>query len=119
MRASKAIHDVVVVDNEVEFLSELSEFIASDTRTVAPFTNPIDAIFHAKSHVFDTLVADFDMPPIDGVNLAYEFLKINPSTRIIIMSGRLINKNIIMSDWHLLSKPFGREQLEHCLYSVQ
>jgi len=44
MRASKAIHGVVLVDNEMDFLTELAEFIASDTRAVGTFTNPTQAI---------------------------------------------------------------------------
>ena len=44
MRALKAIHRVVLVDNEIDFLTELAEFIASDTRTVGTFTNPTQAI---------------------------------------------------------------------------
>jgi YesN/AraC family two-component response regulator len=56
------------------------------------------AIFHAKSNLVDTLVADFDMPDINGVQLASAFLEINPVTRIIIMSGRLIDRRILLSD---------------------
>ena len=46
MRALKAIHGVVLVDTEIDFLTELAGFIASDTRTVATFTNPTQAILH-------------------------------------------------------------------------
>ena len=76
MRASH--HGVVLVDNEIEFLTELSEFMASDTRTIAQFTNPMHAIFHAKSNIVDTLVADFDMPDINGVQLASAFFGNQP-----------------------------------------
>jgi len=92
-----------------------AELIASDTRTVATFTNPTRALLYAKSNRVDTLVSDFDMPDMDGVQFALAFLDINPSARIIIMSGRLLDTSTLLSDWRFLSKPFSLEQFERCM----
>jgi len=106
---------MILVDNDIDILAEIAELIASDTRTVATFTNPTRALLYAKSNRVDTLVSDFDMPDMDGVQFALAFLDINPSARIIIMSGRLLDTSTLLSDWRFLSKPFSLEQFERCM----
>jgi YesN/AraC family two-component response regulator len=61
------------------------------------------------------LITDFNMPVMNGVELAHSLLKMHPTTRICIMSGRMIEKGMLLNDWHFLLKPFGLDELERCM----
>src|SRR5712691_800323 len=51
------------------------------------FVSRMGSIDNNKQHMFDTVILDYGMPGINGIEVAREIIKINPKQRIIIASA--------------------------------
>jgi two-component system cell cycle sensor histidine kinase/response regulator CckA len=64
---------------------------------------------------FDAIVADVQMPGLDGIGLAEQVLATHPTMRFVLMSGlagALVPAQRLKSaKFRLLSKPFTLEQI--------
>lgn len=81
--------NIVLVDDYVEFLEILSEFIEkSNNAKCITFSNPCDALSCISSlENVDLVITDYEMPRMNGFELSCELLKLNPTLKIIIHSG--------------------------------
>jgi len=73
-------------------------------------------IFNKTPHSFDLIITDIIMPRMNGDKFAEEVLNINPSQKIIYMSGYTTdslfdNKKINACKSNFLQKPFSNETL--------
>lgn len=80
---------IVAVDDNKMFIETIKDFIQmqKDFECIT-FTNPEDAL----KYVFDNedvyaVVSDYEMPQMDGLNLAKEIIEENACSKIVIMSG--------------------------------
>lgn len=72
---------------------------------------------------FDLLVTDYEMPRITGVELAGEFRKVCPESRVVVMTGNM-HEAILCADLHavtnrVLEKPFGLECLRTIVLEIR
>ena len=90
---------------------ECLHIYSKELQNVSLNTNPSEHI-----QPFDVVILDYEMPKIDGMEVAKEILAINPHQRIIFASGyvsdilielvRQLNQPV-----ELLQKPFSRDTL--------
>lgn len=115
MGRSHCIQDIILVDDDTSILNELSEFIATQGRTVVASNCPLEAIKYARENHADMLITDFNMPVMNGVQLAYSLIAFHPTIRIAVMSGRMADAGMFLNDWNFLLKPFGLDELDRCM----
>jgi len=106
---------ILVVDDELSILQISSETLAAYGYRVLTASNAQEAIFlmsNRSGEPIDLLLADVDMPEIDGPTLAASALVVVPHLRILMMSGSLSGKgSAALTNRQLLQKPFTAEQL--------
>jgi len=97
-------HHIVITHNGEECLTiyrqELKNFISR-----------MGCLGNNEQHVFDMVVLDYKMPGINGIEVAKEIIKINPTQRIIISSAHsreflFHSKKEIEKPLEFVQKPF-------------
>lgn len=78
---------LLVVDDEIETLTPLCEFLSEWGYEVNRFTSGKEALDAMKKQAFDVLLADLVMPEMDGIELIKEAIKIEPLFVCIIITG--------------------------------
>ncbi len=116
MQLSLPHHRWLVVDDNPEVLNITALFLRSvpDVEVTA-FSRPEDVIQACLTDPtsFELLVTDFDMPGMDGIELACHLAASAPRLRVLLMTGSHLNEfQLLRPEVHLvLSKPFTREML--------
>ena len=109
------MNKVLLVDDEQNVLNalrrELNEYFE-----IEAYTNPIDALEHCKGSNFDLVVADYQMPEMNGIEFLKQFGKLQPDAARLVLSGqadidaliRTINETHI---YRFLAKPWDQLEL--------
>ena len=78
---------VLLVDDEEDFISALSERLEARGIKVETAVSGIEAVDKAVEEHFDAVVLDLQMPDIDGIETMRKLLKKNPDLQIILLTG--------------------------------
>jgi DNA-binding NtrC family response regulator len=78
---------VLLVDDEKEFTSVLSERMESRGLKVATADSGPAAIAKAETEHFDAIILDLKMPGMDGIETLKRLRTINPDLQIIMLTG--------------------------------
>ncbi len=80
----------IVVDDDASLLSLTSEVLTQNNIKVFSSTNPEEAIKMAKTHTYDILITDIQMPNIDGFELIKKIKTVNYRNQpIIALTGKI------------------------------
>ena len=107
---------VLVVDDDEMVATTTSMILnASGFESVAAFSGA-RALELACTQVFDVLLTDVIMTPMNGIELAVAFLAIQPDTRVLLTSGtvdavRTLDALDRCCDLPLLEKPIAPRDL--------
>lgn len=105
---------VLVVDDQPEVLSVLAAFLEAAGAEVAPSSDPSDVVGALADDpaVWDLLVTDYDMPGMNGADLARTARQIAPDLPVILVTALagLAGRTEGLFD-AVLSKPLDREAL--------
>lgn len=82
------IENVLLVDDEVEFVEALAERMRARGLDVEYATNGKDAIERAKTKIFDAVVLDLAMPGMNGIETLKALLEDHPDLQIILLTGQ-------------------------------
>lgn len=100
-------HDVTVVNRGEQCLKKYSEqlSIVRDTSSA-----------HGHASPYDSVILDYKLPDINGLEVAKEILTLNPHQRIIILSAYASEILSLASDWsnipmEVLEKPISNDVL--------
>ena len=111
-------NEFIVVVEDMQPLRKLTQTLLEGVGyQVLDFGVPEEALRMAKSHVgsLPLLITDIVMPGMGGIELAEEFAKIRPETRLLYTSGyaddAIARQGGLMGDATFLEKPFTREEL--------
>lgn len=77
----------VIVDDDQFALSALSVLVALIGYEVKPFLRPLEALQYLAEHRFDVVLTEYEMPEMDGLELAQEVRKLNETAPIIMLAG--------------------------------
>jgi two-component system, cell cycle response regulator CpdR len=103
---------VLVVDDDVlvlEVVSSMLEELGCETVRVRSGTDALGTI--AQDQTIDTLIADIDMPGLDGSSLATRARSFRPELPIILITGGVPTN----PSFPLLRKPFALPDLERVM----
>ena len=79
---------LIVIDDEVETITPVCEFLSHCGYVVSSFTSGRDALKVMRERPFDLLLTDLIMPEMDGITLLRAALDIDPSLIGIIITGQ-------------------------------
>ena len=114
---------VLVIDDEEAMRECISFFLEEYGFSVTTRENGREGLELFRLNHFDLVVTDIMMPDMDGLSVIEEFLKINPSSKIIAISGFDMNETLLYTAKqfgavHTLKKPFTRESLINAVREV-
>jgi DNA-binding NtrC family response regulator len=79
---------VLLVDDEVDFLTTLAERLESRGLKVTTVNRGEDAVATVDSQSFDLIVLDLSMPGIDGIETLKRIKAKQPEAEIIMLTGQ-------------------------------
>jgi PAS domain S-box-containing protein len=78
---------ILIVDDEPDIRSALKELLAKMNYSTADAKDANEAIEKYKSWSPDVVLMDRNMPLVDGTECAQKITKLNPSAKIVLISG--------------------------------
>lgn len=113
---------VLVVDDESSIVNFVTDTLVHQGYQVDPYVDSERAFASLGSDKYDLAVIDINMPEVDGVQLAREFLKKNSDAEVIIITGAPDETNLDpclrLGLMHFLFKPFNKSQLMYTVYAT-
>lgn len=81
------MENVLLVDDEKEFLEIMAERMETRDMNVTTTTSPKDALKKAQEESYDAIILDLMMPEMDGLETLKELKKKNPDLQVILLTG--------------------------------
>ena len=112
---------VMVVDDDPQILKLVAQMVVHLGYRSTATVDALDALFHLNKTRHDLVITDYEMPFMDGFQLADQIKRRHTMTKVIIMSGQceaMLHDRMIgsVSVDGLLLKPFNlitmREKIE-------
>jgi DNA-binding NtrC family response regulator len=79
--------DILLVDDEVVFTTNMSRLLSTRGYQVTAVNNGEEAIRALKEKPFDVTVLDLKMPLMDGITTLQQMKKLNLLTEVLILTG--------------------------------
>lgn len=79
---------VLLIDDEEEFLSTLSERMEIRGMNVATASTADAAVSSLDSNDYDAIVLDLQMPDMDGIEMLKVIKKSHPDMQVILLTGQ-------------------------------
>jgi len=104
---------ILVVDDQETILSSVSAFLNAGKYNVITANSGELALQKSKDYKGDIhlLLTDFQMPEMDGIQLATAMCVDRPQLKVLMMSGFTGGMLVLNEGWHFLPKPFISSQL--------
>ncbi len=80
-------NDILLVDDDIDYLHLLSMLLESEGFDVTTASGGINALKTLKHNRFRMMITDFNMPEINGVELATKVREQRPDMRIVLATG--------------------------------
>ena len=110
---------ILVVDDEVEVVRLLKDFLTSKGYEVHTALNGTEAIALVKEVKPDIVLLDIIMPGIGGIDTLKEIKKIDPTTAVIMITAvideELANRAVKLGAFDYITKPINIDYLETCV----
>ena len=111
----KTMYRILLVDDEQNVLNALRRELQGEYEIEA-YTNPAEALQRCHAARFDLVVADYQMPDMDGIQFLKQFGKLQPEAMRLILSGQAdagvlanaINETHI---YRFINKPWDQAEL--------
>ncbi|MBU0676019.1 MAG: response regulator [Proteobacteria bacterium] len=78
---------LLIIDDEAIVGKRLNQIFTKMGYVVEAHIDPVQAVAAAEQHPFDIVVTDLKMQGMDGLEVLRRVKKINPRTRVIIITG--------------------------------
>jgi two-component system cell cycle sensor histidine kinase/response regulator CckA len=102
---------ILIVDDDQMILSLIEEEISQYGYKPILAKNAAEALSLAEKEKVDLLLTDIMMPGTNGIDLAKQFVALNPKVKILFMSGyvcpSIAHQGIPESEYAFIQKPFA------------
>lgn len=106
---------VLLVDDEKQFVEQLSERLKIRNYDVSTCCGGQEAIEELRQYLYDVVVLDVAMPGMDGIETLREIKKVRPLTEVIMLTGHATVESAIegmkLGAFDYLMKPCDTEEL--------
>ena len=105
--------EIRLVDDCVDQLHLLSLILESQGFDVTAASNGFKALELLKNNEYRMMITDFNMPKMNGIELAARVRKQHPGTRVVMVTGdpEIIGRAVSAGIYEILSKPFDYRRL--------
>ncbi len=79
---------VLLVDDDIEILEKVADFLSFERYTVDTVANGRDALEHLRVYKYDVIILDWHLPLISGVQVCRDFRAQGGSTPILMLTGK-------------------------------
>ena len=108
--------NILVVDDEIDVVRLLQNFLTSKGYEVDTALNGAEALAKVKKKKPDIVVLDIMMPGIGGIDTLKEIKKIDPRIAVIMVTAvvdeELANRAVKLGAFDYITKPFDIDSLE-------
>ncbi len=107
-------HVILLAEDDGMLREYLSRVLRSAGHTVLEAADGAEALRTSRVYApeIDVLLTDFDMPKLNGVDLAAAVTREHPGTKVLIVSGQAC-RVALETAWETLQKPFLPDVLFH------
>ena len=106
---------VLIVDDEEEFVEQLSERLVLRNYDVSSCYSGEEAVKKLKAYNYDVVILDVAMPGIDGVETLHQIKQLKPLTEVIMLTGHATVESAIdgmkLGAFDYLLKPAKTDEL--------
>ncbi len=106
---------VLLVDDEQEFVEQLSERLKLRDYDVTAVYSGEEAVEKIRQYLFDVVILDVSMPGMDGIETLKNIKSIRPLTEVIMLTGHATVESAIegmrLGAFDYLMKPTEIEKL--------
>ncbi len=110
---------ILVVDDEVEVVRLLKDFLTSKGYEVATALNGVEALAKVREMKPDIVLLDIIMPGMGGIDTLKEIKKIDPTIAVIMVTAvvdeELANRAVKLGAFDYITKPINIDYLETCV----
>ena len=110
---------ILVVDDEIEVVQLLRDFLTSKGYEVYTALNGAEALAVVKEAKPDIVLLDIIMPGMGGIDTLKEIKKIDPTTAVIMVTAlideELANRAVKLGAFDYIVKPINIDYLETCV----
>lgn len=114
---------ILVVDDDPTIGGLMIDLLHKEGCQPAYYNHPLGALEWSAKNSFDLAFVDMNMPEMNGLELAMELKKLNPSGEIVFITGFGSFDNAIQAikvgAYDYLRKPFSISELKLCLNRFQ
>lgn len=118
-RKSDKLMKVLVVDDEIDALELLEEYLEDKNFKVVSSSDPHKALEIIKTEKIDLVIADLKMPKMDGIELTKTIISMNSEMPVIIMTAYASIESAVESikagAADFITKPF---KFNHTLFVI-
>jgi two-component system response regulator HydG len=113
--------DVLVVDDDICIQNLFKIFLKSEGVDVRTTSGGIEALEILRHHKFRLIITDFNMPDMDGLELATKVREQHPETPVVMITGNtrsdVIEAAVIAGISKVLTKPIDLRTLMEVITS--
>jgi DNA-binding NtrC family response regulator len=110
---------LLVIDDESIVGKRLHQIFTKLGYTVVAHVDPVQAVAEAERVPFDIVVTDLKMQGMDGLEVLRRVKKINPATRVIIITGyaEMDTADTAFSEgvFDFIPKPFRLDEIKDAI----
>jgi DNA-binding response OmpR family regulator len=110
---------ILVVDDEVEVVRLLKDFLTSKGYEVDTALNGAEALARVKEMKPDIVLLDIMMPGMGGIDALKEIKRIDPTIAVIMVTAvvdeELANRAVKLGAFDYITKPINIDYLETCV----
>lgn len=116
---------VYVVDDEETIAKTLALILTSSGFEAIAFTEPLEALFAAKSRCPNFLITDVSMPSLNGIELGIRFKALYPECKVLLFSGAISTGPLLDGaaqrgfEFTILAKPVHPTELLETLNQME
>ena len=114
--------NLLLVDDEVEFLAPMVKRLKKRNYDVHTATNGKDAVAYVREHPVDLVVLDVQMPGMSGIETLSELKRIDPTIGVVMLTGHANIEAAVagmeLGAFDYLMKPMNFDELVYKLQDV-
>ncbi len=112
---------ILVVEDDTAVRGAVSRYLKSQGHRVVEAADGIEGLSQLGTQTVDLVLTDVDMPEMHGIELIQSLRQETPDVPIVVMTAVHEAINLVEHELgieHVLTKPFGIEELETVLRQV-
>jgi PAS domain S-box-containing protein len=119
MLTNASLYSVLVVEDNLDLVMGLQDFLHYDGYAVTVADTVAGAIELVRTHRFNAIILDLGLPDGDGIDVLKESQCLDPALPVVVVTAHISQDRTLGAlaegAYAYLTKPYDREELRHIL----